>query len=65
MSNREAISRAKGLVDELMSVTPWQPTQLVSYLNERMDETFYCAGNKVYMQQEPDHLPAVLIVSCI
>lgn len=64
MSNREAINRAKELVNELEEVTPWQATQLVSYLNERMDQTFYCAGSKVYMQQEPDHLPAVHIVTC-
>lgn len=64
MDNREAAKKAKSLVDELLTVEGWTAAKLASHLNMELDETFYSAGGKLYMQQEPDHLPPVHIVTC-
>jgi len=64
MDNREEAKKAKALADEMLSVEGWTAATLTAYLNGEMESTFYAAGGKVYMQQEPDHLPAVLIVAC-
>lgn len=64
MNNRENIDKAKSLADELTSGGRWAACDLVKQLNNDLEATFYSVGQRVYMQQEPDHLPAVHIVTC-
>lgn len=64
MDNREAAKKAKAIADEMTHGGRWSACDLSRYLNEQMEATFYSAGQRVYMQQEPDHLPAVHIVTC-
>ena len=64
MDNREAAKKAKELAEEMLTVEGWTAPSLTTYLNGELEATFYSAGSKVYMQQEPDHLPAVHIVTC-